>query len=378
MLVAQVSRGSEVHLFGDLACGEENLATDQPPLEYAVAAQLYEALAAEGGIMVEEGRAGDVGAVQLLVQQGHQVRWQKLQRLDLLLVRPRHLAEVVLLQEAPDGPAQTAGHLVLAQVRPEHELLLPDLGGVLPQLRYGGRDGAQQRRERDKREEQAHNGVDPLGEIERTDLHAGGRELRQRPVEAGEVGVRDRRILYPVRRYPVWHVEGPTDVSDQKPPTRQVVVDAKDERHRQRDVEDRPNVLGVDQLEAFAQHPLQLHEPQQPDRPQNARHASGLPNPEEPEHVRAPSSDDRQIDYGPVNADEHEVKAEPRLDVVPGNLVGPHLNQAFGMIASHKRPWYIDSPKHGGGPIHHVGEGAGPAFHDCIRGLDKGDRHQGN
>mmetsp|Transcript_104598 Transcript_104598/g.322574 ORF Transcript_104598/g.322574 Transcript_104598/m.322574 type:complete len:294 (+) Transcript_104598:94-975(+) len=174
---------------------------------------------------------------------------------------------------------------------------------------------------------------------------------------------------------PVGHIDHPTNVPSQVPPTRQVVVDHENERHCEGYVEDCPDGLGVDQLEGLGQDPLQLHEAQEADRAQDARHANRLPYPEEAQNG-CTSVELGRIEDDPVDEDDQDVKDEPRLHVVLRDLLRPHLDHAITVEARHERPWDVQRPEAGSDHVHDVGELAGPAPHQLV--LVQRDDQQGN
>mmetsp|Transcript_21490 Transcript_21490/g.68080 ORF Transcript_21490/g.68080 Transcript_21490/m.68080 type:complete len:335 (+) Transcript_21490:652-1656(+) len=291
-----------------------------------------------------EGVPSDNRKVELLTQLVHQRLRHQLEDGNLAAVHPLPVLEMVVLEELPDALAELGGYPALLEVLPQDGLLPSWLRLQLPDVHHAAGDAADEGGEGHQRKEEDADGVDPLREVVRVDLHACWCELCQRPVKRGRVEVlitlslQDVRLEPPIIVYNAYQVPAASDV---------VVEDDKHKEHEEYRAY-RPHKVRLDVREQGRQQPGKL---------QAANKPHGTDHSEEPEDARGLAhandgldleSEDRQH---PVHQYNEQIQCKTTAKIPLRNPARAHLHQALAVEPSEEGRQDVYRPEGGGGPF---------------------------
>mmetsp|Transcript_35563 Transcript_35563/g.111802 ORF Transcript_35563/g.111802 Transcript_35563/m.111802 type:complete len:375 (-) Transcript_35563:156-1280(-) len=337
--VLQGAVDDKVHVAHCLTLIEEDLLRHQAPLLHRGVADRAHCRGVVLVVLQEEGVPDDDWVVDLLLQLHLHELGQLLDEFHVAPHLPPRLRMGALVEETPDAHRQLHRDLVLPQVPPQRGLLLIPPAVDLPEPRHGIGDAADEGGEGDEGQDDDTDVEGPLHCVGGHDLHRGGRELRQRPMQRGCVPIADcmdsRELVGPRC---TWVTQGPDPV----PGARDEVVEDHDEHDVLEHLQKSQHVLGAHKLEDLGHKVVQL---QQADQAHETQQPEDAPDP----HVQH-LLDDLSVgqpleqDDDPVVADKGKVDGKPSPEVALGGLREARLQHAVDKVAKEEGEDQVERP----------------------------------
>mmetsp|Transcript_118158 Transcript_118158/g.329500 ORF Transcript_118158/g.329500 Transcript_118158/m.329500 type:complete len:294 (-) Transcript_118158:1601-2482(-) len=196
------------HLLHDFPVQQCILACPQGCLGDRRGAERGHDVGVEAEVLAEEGVAGDHGHKDFLTQLLFDRLRQHPQERDVVALQASlpERGGVVLAHRPPDAARQLVRDLVGAQEDADLAFSRHPRSVDIPDVRHGLSDAADEGGEYYQREDDHHDVEEALVLILWENLHGGGRELRQGPMERRGVGIREAHFHVDTQgfTYPRW------------------------------------------------------------------------------------------------------------------------------------------------------------------------------
>mmetsp|Transcript_71759 Transcript_71759/g.214275 ORF Transcript_71759/g.214275 Transcript_71759/m.214275 type:complete len:305 (-) Transcript_71759:897-1811(-) len=257
-------------------------------------------------------KEGGIQCVRQLALQG--VR-QVLQDRDAFPLDQFGLLQEFMLQILLDAVRELRAYGTLPQIPAQEPELLHVLCLHVPQTGHRARYACHYRGEGDHCKEEHDDGKCTLPDVPGADVHGCGRELRQAPVQGGQVFVLRRVILNAGNLNPVDDAILQTEPANEVPCASYDVVQDENRHQQLCQVDDDERVLVLDQVVEQVDYPLELQQSQEPQGPHSPGALHDLAQLADLPLIAA-----RQALAGhshePLWADNDEVRDEPCGEVV--------------------------------------------------------------